>query len=239
MSRWESRVQYRKICTVPPHPAARSGLWDIPAGDQLSFLQHEDDNTIWRVPEHDRLYDWVPAGPYEYNVQFRDILPIARVAQIYCGSIQWVRSLLEVPETGEALLDDFKYTKRFLTAQATLAMKFMERFPHLPSELPKAHPEIEQRKDWLTDEVFQTMQKSLQLRNVTVRDFWKWLWPLRAEPSFHKVTHGPVSQTEMEDICERASCSDLIDVNSVPDWFMTRMRKYALTTQRLQHTAKG
>ena len=104
MSRWESRAEYRKICAVPPHPAARSGLWDIPAGDQLSFLTHEDDNTIWRVPEHDRLYGWVPAGPYEYSAQFRDILPIARVAQIYCGPIQWVRPLLEVPETGESLL---------------------------------------------------------------------------------------------------------------------------------------
>ena len=66
-------------------------------------------------------------------------------------------SLLEVPQTGEALSEDFKYTKKFLTAQATLAMKFMEHFPHFPSELPKAHPEIELRKDWLTDEIFQTM----------------------------------------------------------------------------------
>ena len=101
----------------------------------------------------------------------------------------------------------------------------MEHYPHLPSELPKAHPEIEMRKDWLTDEVFQIMQKSLDLRNVTVRDFWKWLWPLREKPSYSSVIQGPILHTDMGDICERASCFDLTDADNVPDWFLARMGK--------------
>ena len=93
MSHWESRAEYRKACTTRPHPAARSGLWDIPAGDQLSFLQHNDDNTIWKVPECDRLYSWIPSGPYEYNVQFRDIFADSSG----CSNLLW-------PNTVDAII---------------------------------------------------------------------------------------------------------------------------------------
>ena len=168
----------------------------------------------------------MPAGPYEYNDQYRDVIPIARIAQIYCGHILWVRSSLKTPQTGAAASQEFKYTVRFLIAHATLAMKFMEFYPQLPdpSELPEVHPDIERRKDWLTREIFETMQKSLDLRSVSVRDFWKWLWPLRPKPSYHDVSKEPIAVDAVEDICVRAACFELLETVDAPDWFLERMR---------------
>ena len=179
----------------------------------------------WKVPEPERIQRWIPSNPYDFNPQYRDILPIARIAQIYTGAILWIKTLLEEPHTGEVDSAHFKYTKKFLVAQSTLAMNFMEHFPHLPTELPGVHPEIRQRRDFLTEEVFETLQKAFDLRNVSVRDFWNWLLPLKTNVCINNVVRGPISQTHTVDICERASCFDVIDAENIPEWFLIRMRK--------------
>ena len=129
-------------------------------------------------------------------------------------------------QTGVADSQEFKYTLKFLLAHACLAMKFMELYPYMPSpsELPKVPPETENRKDWLTSEIYETMQRTLDLRSVSVRDFWKWLWPLRSNPSYHDAPKGPITQSNIDDICVRASCFELSNTEDTPDWFLARMR---------------
>ena len=82
-------------------------------------------------------------------------------------------------------------------------MKFMEQFPRMPEELPDVPTDMRERKDWLTPEVLDTLVRCFDMRDVTTYEFWQWLWPLNSQP-MTLATIGPISITEVEDICARA-----------------------------------
>ena len=221
MTHWDS-IDYRHLCAFPSHPAMLSGPWEVHAGEDLVYLSHCKDNTPWRVQEDERKYGWIPDSPHEFNKQFRDILPIARVVHIHRGAIQWMNSVMSLNDRSLRNTSDFLYTKRFLVAQAKLAMKLMEQFPHLPDELPDVPADIKERKDWLTPEVLDTLVRCFDMRDVTTYEFWQWLWPLNSQP-MTLATIGPISTTDVEDICTRARAFDIINEQNVPEWFATRM----------------
>ena len=100
-------------------------------------------------------------------------------------------------------------------------MKLMEQFPQMPEELPDIPVEIQERRDWLTPEVLEVLMQYFDMREVTTREFWQWLWPLNSQP-MPFATIGPISPDDMEDICARARYFKMVNPN-VPEWFSTRM----------------
>ena len=80
---------------------------------------------------------------------------------------------------------------------------------------------MQERKDWLTPEILEVLMRCFDMREVTTREFWQWLWPLDSQPLTF-ATIGPVSPVDVEDICARARCFTMVD-SDVPEWFSTRM----------------
>ena len=74
-------------------------------------------------------------------------------------------------------------------------------------------------------EVCETLHKAFDMRRVSVKDFWNWIWPMDRAVRIKDAVHGPISKTHTDDICERASCFTVIDADNVVQWFMIRMWK--------------
>ena len=108
-------------------------------------------------------------------------------------------------------------TRNVLAANVRIAHALMKAWPDLPDEIPNLPPDVLNRRDALTDDVYQTARKTYI---PDKQDMWhSWIWPMEYISTFPEC----VPAHERFDICYLIERQ--LDRTKVgrPEWWIARI----------------
>ena len=106
-------------------------------------------------------------------------------------------------------------TRNVLAANIRIAYALMKAWPKLPDEIPNLPADVLERRDVLTNDVYQTARKSYFLDK---QDFWyTWIWPMDYRSTFPECI-----PKERFDICCLIQRQFKRAKVGRPDWWIAR-----------------